>query len=72
MKKIIFIISNLICFLFIVAIFSNNVLGQKELIGKEAPSFTLKSINDNEISLKNFRGKVVLLDFWLHGVGHVE
>lgn len=29
-----------------------------------APSFTLKDINGESISLSDFRGKVVLLDFW--------
>ncbi|HUU49749.1 MAG TPA: TlpA disulfide reductase family protein [Nitrospinota bacterium] len=31
---------------------------------KRAPDFTLKDINKKEVSLKDFRGKVVLLNFW--------
>ena len=33
-------------------------------LGKPAPDFNLKDINGESVSLKNFRGKVVLLDFW--------
>lgn len=34
------------------------------LEGKPAPSFTLKDLNGKEVSLSDFKGKVVLLDFW--------
>lgn len=30
----------------------------------EAPGFTLKDINGNDVSLSDFRGKWVILDFW--------
>ncbi|MGQ1888963.1 redoxin domain-containing protein [Thermophagus sp. OGC60D27] len=33
-------------------------------IGKEAPDFTLTDMDGNEVSLKDFNGKYVLLDFW--------
>ncbi len=33
-------------------------------LGKPAPDFTLKDIHGETVSLKDFRGKVVLLDFW--------
>lgn len=33
-------------------------------IGKVAPDFTLKNIKNEEISLSQYRGKYVLLDFW--------
>jgi peroxiredoxin len=33
-------------------------------IGKEAPNFTLTDIEGNEVSLKDFDGKYVFLDFW--------
>ena len=35
-----------------------------EMIGKPAPDFSLTDINGNPISLKDYQGKVVLLDFW--------
>ena len=40
--------------------------GQEEspLIGKPAPSFTLQDLNGKQVSLSDFKGKVVLLDFW--------
>jgi thiol-disulfide isomerase/thioredoxin len=33
-------------------------------IGGQAPDWTLKGTDGNEVSLKGLRGKVVLLDFW--------
>ncbi|PWD98588.1 TlpA disulfide reductase family protein [Marinilabilia rubra] len=33
-------------------------------VGKEAPGFTLTDMDGNEISLGDFEGKYVLLDFW--------
>lgn len=35
-----------------------------ELIGSEAPEINLPDINGKNISLKSFRGKFVLVDFW--------
>lgn len=35
-----------------------------EMIGKSAPNFSATDIDGNPISLKDYRGKVVLLDFW--------
>lgn len=32
--------------------------------GKEAPDFKLKTIEGKEVSLKDYRGKVVLINFW--------
>lgn len=34
------------------------------LIGAEAPDFTLQSIDGRRVSLRDFRGKVVIVDFW--------
>jgi peroxiredoxin len=34
------------------------------LIMKDAPDFTLKSITGEKVSLKDFRGDFVLVDFW--------
>ena len=35
-----------------------------EMIGASAPNFSATDIDGNPISLKDYRGKVVLLDFW--------
>ena len=32
--------------------------------GKLAPDFTLKDLSDNSVSLQQYRGNLVLLDFW--------
>lgn len=32
--------------------------------GKPAPNFTLEDLNGNKVSLSDFKGKVVLLNFW--------
>lgn len=34
------------------------------MVGKEAPAFTLKDLSGKTVSLSDFKGKVVLLDFW--------
>jgi len=34
------------------------------LKGQEAPNFTLQSLEGKQVSLSDFRGKVVLLNFW--------
>lgn len=40
---------------------------EAKLVGKPAPAFTLKDLDGREVSLSDFRGKVVFLSFW--GVG---
>jgi len=35
-----------------------------ELIGNKAPDFTLPDLDGIEVSLKQFRGKTILLNFW--------
>ena len=34
------------------------------LVGKKAIDFNVKDLNGNDLSLKKYRGKVILLDFW--------
>ncbi len=34
------------------------------LVGKDAPDFTLKGMDDKDVSLSGQRGQVVVLDFW--------
>lgn len=33
-------------------------------IGKESPDFTLKNLDGEEVSLSDYRGKIVLINFW--------
>ena len=33
-------------------------------VGQAAPDFTLKDFNGNQVSLSDFKGKVVVLNFW--------
>jgi peroxiredoxin len=35
-----------------------------ETAGNAAPSFTLQDLSGNKVSLSDFKGKVVILDFW--------
>ncbi|HXA49885.1 MAG TPA: TlpA disulfide reductase family protein, partial [Candidatus Acidoferrum sp.] len=39
-------------------------LAKPDLVGRAAPSFKLPKLKGGELSLEQFRGKVVLLDFW--------
>lgn len=44
---------------------NNSIIKQENLqIGMPAPDFVQVDLNGNQISLKNFRGKYILLDFW--------
>ena len=33
-------------------------------VGNSAPSFTLKDVKGNNVSLSDFKGKIVVIDFW--------
>jgi peroxiredoxin len=35
-----------------------------EIIGKEAPDFTLKDMADTDVALSSFKGKVIVVNFW--------
>lgn len=37
---------------------------ESEFIGKTAPNFTVKDLNDNDISIESTKGKIVVLNFW--------
>ena len=39
------------------------------IVGAEAPDFTMKNLDGEEVSLSDFRGKVVLIDFWASWCG---
>jgi peroxiredoxin len=39
------------------------------LAGKQAPAWKLKDLDGKEHSLEDYRGKVVVLDFWYRGCG---
>jgi len=54
-KYVVFLVSSLVVFLLISC-------KSKELT--IAPDFTLQDINGNEVTLSDFKGKVVILNFW--------
>ena len=35
-----------------------------EIIGQEAPAFTLEDLDGNSVSLQDYKGKVLLINFW--------
>ena len=52
----------LLLFLFLILSFNNLIAD--ELSGKAAPAFSIKDTQGKDINLSDYRGKVVLLDFW--------
>jgi len=36
----------------------------EEIMGSPAPTFELKDLSENKVSLSDFKGKVVLINFW--------
>lgn len=38
--------------------------GPESLTGKEAPDFSLKTVDDKDVKLSSMKGSVVVLDFW--------
>ena len=36
----------------------------QDIMGKKAPDFELEDVNGSKVSLDDFEGKVVILDFW--------
>ena len=67
-RKLRLIIRTAILFMIIIAvgytliqvIHSKDVLAQ----GDQAPDFVLKDLHGNEVHLKDFRGKGIVLNFW--------
>jgi len=51
--------------------FSPNASAEKiySLFGKQFPDFSLKSLDGEEVSLLELKGKVVLMNFWFTGCG---
>lgn len=41
-------------------------------IDKEAPNFTLKGLDGEEVSLEDYRGKIVLINFWATWCGFCD
>jgi thiol-disulfide isomerase/thioredoxin len=69
MKKSLILVSALLIGIFLVLVQrarQSNISypGETEEIGRPAPSFQLKDLEGNMISLEDFKGKVVMLDFW--------
>lgn len=63
MKKIRKIYPVIFLLVFLLIDFVNSETKEK-LLGKPAPDFTLKDLNGKEISLYDYKGKVVLINFW--------
>lgn len=45
------------------------IISSFDFIGEMAPDFTAKDIDGKDIRLSNYRGKIVLLDFWASWCG---
>jgi len=57
----------IIVFIFIMylALFSKNTkIPESPLLGKTAPSFTLKTFDNKTIDLNSLKGKSIVLNFW--------
>ncbi|HUV69950.1 MAG TPA: TlpA disulfide reductase family protein [Terracidiphilus sp.] len=48
----------------VAALGAPSALAAKSLVGKKAPNFVRTGLNGARLDLKNYRGKVVLLNFW--------
>ena len=47
-----------------VVVFGVFMIGTTSASAQEAPDFTLTDLNGSEVSLSDFKGKVIIVDFW--------
>jgi thiol-disulfide isomerase/thioredoxin len=59
-------IISILIYLFFVTSFciSTTSAGESDIIGKPAPDFTLFDLNGKKVTLSDFKGKVIIIDFW--------
>lgn len=57
-----------ICFIFFLLIVSSNLFSQMK-VGEDAADLSLPDQNGKMVSLSEFKGKVVLIDFWASWCG---
>lgn len=48
----------------IVAVVYSESLKERAVVGRPAPEFTLADLNGRSVSLSDFRGRIVLINFW--------
>jgi cytochrome c biogenesis protein CcmG/thiol:disulfide interchange protein DsbE len=62
MKQVIITFS---IFLLFASFIANQIFAsESNIINKQAPAFSLLDLNGSKVSLSDFKGKVVILDFW--------
>ena len=63
--KISILLILLTAFLITASIFANRIN-----VGDKAPDFTLATVNGGSVSLKNYKGKIVVIHIWSHTCPH--
>jgi len=51
------------------ALISTSAVAASPLVGKPAPDFALKGLDGNNLRLSEYRGQVVLINFWARWAG---